>query len=404
MWTAAGLKITNFARSLLTLRGEPDYQTDPVTKQKRELGAPALRNAGLILVHTQRADMLKNAIARQAQFNAAAEKIQQGVPNPPPPPALYAEDLVRGYRVDIWDSVSGRWHSLCRRQANYEIDGGAAVIDVPEEEGTVRLAATTSPDPASNPDIIWLHETLVAWPGWSLCAPAPGRTIAHDASDHSDPVTDAEVEVPPGLRLKSAFKAVAGSLPRLRYGRSYRLRARVVDLAGNSLALQPKDFGSEPPKNLAEPYYRYEPISAPAVVLVKPSPATIEAPAEGESMERMAIRSFNDTPMLNVVPTVQRARRFSVPSRITQRDAEQHGMFDAAGKVDPAFFAMLAAKDKLAPRGEARHRRSAGRGRPGGVGIRRLGRRRCAAVHSRSPRRGDRGPHLRPPELPRQQA
>ncbi len=345
----AGLKVTNFARSLLTMRGEPDHQTDPVTKQKRELGAPALRNAGLVLVHTQRADMLKNAIARQAQFNAAAEKIRQGVPNPPPPPALHAEDLVRGYRVDIWDSVSGRWHSLCRRQANYEVDGGAAVINVPEEEGTVRLAATTSPDPASNPDIIWLHETLVAWPGWSLCAPAPGRTIAHDPTDHSDPVTDAEAEVPPGLRLKSAFKAVAGSLPRLRYGRSYRLRARVVDLAGNSLALQPKDFGSEPPKNLAQPYYRYEPISAPAIALVKPTPATIDAPAEGESMERMAIRSFNDTPPLNVVPTVQRARRFSVPSRITQRDAEQHGMLDAAGIVDPAFFAMLAAKDDSLP-------------------------------------------------------
>ena len=104
----AGLKVTNFARTLLIQRGEPDHQTDPVTKQKRELGAPALRNAGLVLVHERRADMLKNSIARQEQFNDAAEKIRRGTTNPPAPPALYAEDLVRGYRVDVWDDVSRR--------------------------------------------------------------------------------------------------------------------------------------------------------------------------------------------------------------------------------------------------------------------------------------------------------
>ena len=329
----AGIKVTNFARSLLTLRNSPDQQLDPVTKQKRDVGAPALRNAGLVLVHNRRADMLKNSIARQAGFNAA------------PQPELSAEDIVRGYRIDIWDDVSKRWHSLCQRKATYNIHGGAVIIDVPEEEGTVRLAATTSPDPASNADIIWLHETLVAWPGWSLCAPAPGQTIGHDPSDHSDPVTNAEPEVPPGLRLKSAFKALAGSLPRLRYGRKYWLRARVVDLAGNSLELLLKDFGPEQSKKNARPYFRYEPISAPAIALVKPTPATTDAPAEGESMERIAVRSFNDTSSQNTVPTPQRARRLAVPSRTNQREAEQHGMLDNGGIIDPAFFAMLAAKD-----------------------------------------------------------
>lgn len=341
----AGLKVMNFARSLLTLRDKPEQQLDPVAQQKRELGAPALRNGGLVLVHNRRADMLANTIARQRQFNADAEKIQQGAANPPPSPALFAEDLARGWRIDIWDDVSKQWHSLCRRTASYEIDGGAAIIDVPEEEGSVRLAATTSPDPTSNPDIIWLHETLVAWPGWSLCAPAPGRTIGHDPSDHSDPVTDAAPEVPAGLRLRSAFKALPGSLPRLRYGRKYWLRARVVDLAGNSLELVPQDFGPEQSKKNAHPYFRYDPISAPAIALVKPTAATIDAPAEGESMERVAVRSFNDTPPLNLVRTPQRARRFAVPARTTQREAEQHGMLDQGGILDPAFFAKLAAQD-----------------------------------------------------------
>ena len=339
----AGLKVTNFARSLLTLRRNADYQLDPVTRQKRELGAPALRNAGLVLVHNQRADMLKNTIARQNGFNAAAEGIQQGVPQPPP--ELFAEDLVRGYRIDIWEDVSKQWHSLCQRKARYDIGDGTAVIDVPAEEGTVRLAATTSSDPASNQDIIWLHETLVAWPGWSLCAPPPGRTIGHNSETHADPVEDAEPEVPPGLRLRSEFNVLPGSLPRLRYGRRYWLRARVVDLAGNSLDLQTKDFGPENPRQNAQPYYRYEPISAPAIALLKPTPATVDAPAEGESMERMAVRSFNDTPTLDSVPTPQRTRRVAVPSRTTQRDAEQHGVLDNGGAIDPALFAMLAAKD-----------------------------------------------------------
>jgi hypothetical protein len=333
----AGIKVTNFARSLITIGGNPDHKLDPVSKQPRELGAPALRNAGLVLVHNQRADMLKNSIARQNQFNAAA-----GTPSPP---ELSAEDLVRGYRIDIWDDGSKQWHSLCQRTAHYDIGSGAVIIDVPVEEGTVRLAATTSSDPASNPDIIWLHETLVAWAGWSLCAPPPGKTIAHDPKDRTDPVTDAEPEVPPGLRLKTRFNVLAGSLPRLRYGRRYWLRARIVDLAGNSLEPQPKDFGPEKSKQNAQAYFRCEPISAPAIALVKPTPATIDAPFEGESMERMAIRSFNDTPPLNAVQTPQRARRAAVPSRTTQRDAEQHGVLDHGGTIDPASFAMLVAKD-----------------------------------------------------------
>jgi hypothetical protein len=342
-----GLKVMNFARSLLTLRNNPDYQQDPVTQQEREIGAPALRNAGLMLVHDQRADMLAESIKRQSKFVDQSQKIRSGAADPATL-EMRTEDLVRGYRVDIWDDVSRQWHSLCQRRAAYDVDGEVA-INVPQEEGTVQLAATTSPDPTSNPDIVWLHEALVTWAGWSLCAPPPGKTIGHDAkAGHSDPVTDAAAEVPPGLRLRSTFQALRGSLPRLRYGRKYWLRARAVDLAGNSLPLSPRDFGPEQPEQRAVSYLRYEPISAPAIALVRRGGA-IEAPAEGESMERIAVRSFNDKPSLNTVPTPQRARRFAVPSRTTQREAEQHGLLDRDGVVDPSFFAMLATKDFSLP-------------------------------------------------------
>lgn len=344
----SGLKVVDFAHSLLMLAAAPpENQLDPVTKKERDMGAPSLRNAGLMLVQTLRGDALEASIKRQSDFNKAL----------PANPVMFAQDLVRGYRIDIWDDGSKKWHSLCQRRAIYNIADGTVVIDVPAEEGTVRLVATTSRDKTSNPDIIWLHETLVSWAGWSLCAPPPGKTIHHqtmgpDPEDpnkeiivHEDPVGEPEAEVPPGLRLQSTFTALPGSLPRLRYGRSYWLRARAVDLAGNSLAPQEKDFGPEKPKNNSRLYSRFDPISAPALALVKPTPDTTEKPLEGESMERMAVRSLNDTPDLNTVPTTERTRRFAVPSRTTQREAEQHGMLDNNGLVDPTFFTMLAAQD-----------------------------------------------------------
>ncbi len=346
----AGLKVMNFARTLGRMKQEQDQRRDPVSKHEREAGAPALRNAGLMLVHVNRGAMLKNSFTRQKQFNAAAELIQNGA-SLQPPPELFAEDLVRGYRIDIWNGATQVWRSLCQREAHYDINAGEVAIDVPGEEGTVRLGATKSPDPASNPNLVWLHEALVSWTGWSLCGPAPGKTIHHrrdtadPSMDHVDEVGDADAEVPPGLRLQAAFKVRPGSLPRLRYGRSYWIRARVVDLAGNSLPVNPKDFGPEQPAKNAGAYLRYEPISAPAIALVKPTVATVETPAEGESMERMAVRSFNDTPAKNTVTTTQRARRFAVPARTTHKEAEHHGMLDQGGIVDPVFFAMLAAKD-----------------------------------------------------------
>jgi hypothetical protein len=346
----AVLKTMNFARTLARMNNETagvvatqDNKIDPISKQPRETGAPALRNAGLMLVHNNRAGMLKNNFARQLAANTSTEQLQNGAVTTPP--EMYGEDLVRGYRIDIWDDVSGHWHSLCRRVATYDLSNGAAVVAVKEEEGTVRLAATTSPDPTSNPDLIWLHEALVSWAGWSLCAPPPGRTIGHDPATHTDPVTDANPTVPDGLPLRSEFHAVQGSLPRLRYGRKYWIRARVVDLAANSLAPETTDFGPENPKKNATVYFRYDPILAPAIALVRNENGVLEIPADGESMERIAIRSFNDVPALNTIPSAQRARRFAIPNRTTQRDAELHGVLDQAGAVDPSFFAMLAAKD-----------------------------------------------------------
>lgn len=338
----SSMKLINFARSLGMHQAAPDKSIDPTTKKERQTGAPSLRNAGWMLVHKERGAMLENSFGRQKKLDDALKNQQQ--------PDLFAEDLVRGWRIDIWDSKPAEWRSLCRRIAKYNLNAGDVTFVV-NEEGTVKLAATTTPDKTSNPDLVWLHEALISWTGWSLCAKPPGRTIHHvrdevdPAKDHGDAVGDSEPEVPPGIRLETSYTAEPGTLPRLRYGRKYWIRARAVDLAGNSLPLQPNDYGPENSEQNARLYLRYDPILPPALALLKNPPNTLETPAEGESMERIAIRTFNDTPLQNNIATSQEAHRVAVPDRTNHREAEQHGMLDKSGAVDAAFFAMLATKD-----------------------------------------------------------
>jgi hypothetical protein len=335
----AGLKVMNFARSLGRL-AQADERVDSVTRIERKAGAPALRTAGLMLVHRKRADMLADKFKANALKNASAQAVSDETPGAVPP-ELYAQDALRGFRFDIWDATTGVWRSLCRREAVYTLGAGVEIEpEAGEEEGIVRLATTSSPDPKTNPDLLWLHEAVVSWTGWSLTAPPPGRAILPDDSVGSEAQTEAEL--PPGLAFSSRLRVVRGSLPRLRYGRSYWLRARAVDLAGNSLDSQEHDFGPEQPDVRALPFLRYEPVAAPTVALVRRDDGTTERPAEGESMLRIAIRSFNDVPADDDVPTSETARRFAVPQQVSAREAEQHGMLDAGGAVDSTTFDLLA--------------------------------------------------------------
>ena len=343
---AAGLKVMNFVRSLGHLQREA-LELDPVTRKQRQLGAPALRTAGMMLVHRDRGQALEARFARNSSTNGQAQAVIDGQAGASAP-ELWAEDLVRGFRYDIWDATTAVWRSLCRRTARYDV-GEADVVVEPsagEEESTVRLAATKSADDSTNQDLVWLHEAVVAWTGWSLAAPPPGRSIRPDDGVGAEAQTEAEV--PPGLHFSSRFGAVPGSLPRLRFGRRYWIRARAVDLAGNSLAPSENDLNAEDPNANARPFLRYEPLAAPVLALVRSGRVT-ERPSEGESVYRMAIRSFNDVPADNAVATGQTARRFAVPPQASVREAEQHGMLDRAGQVDATTFNMLAnQKDRSA--------------------------------------------------------
>jgi hypothetical protein len=340
----AGLKLLNFARTLGRHRA-PEDRVEAVSRKEVRAGVPALRTGGLMLVHSARKDFLGTRLTTGRDGNTLLEGQIGGASTAP---VLHAEDVTRGYRIDVWDDVSGAWHSLCRRTALFELEGGITVESAPEEETTLRLAATRSPDPSANADVIYLHEVMMSWTGWSLAAPPPGRAVRpDDGVDESTPQTEAETL--PGISFKSRFRAVPGSLPRLRFGRRYAVRARGVDLAGNALSFRETDFAGEDPESAAVPYLRFEPLAPPVVTLLSQG-GHVGLPSEGESVSCMAIRSFNDTPDLNGVPSTETARRGVVPPQVSAREAEQHGMLDRGGKLDAALFTMLAVDRDVDPR------------------------------------------------------
>ena len=342
----AALKTVNFllsaqnlvAKSLsLGAAGEVTYTTgdrQPVA---------ALRSGGLGISRHGRAVAIAQSAASAALKNQAVRAgavASKAV-------VLFTEDVLRGYRVDAQpmpDGVPDRWQSLCRRHGTYRFVGSEETIEFPDDEGYVKGASTTSSaSPDVDPDDHYLHESLFRWTGWSLVAARPGRTLR----PRTDPTTGVQGEVPEdvtdeltagGSGLAVSFTAARGSLPKLRFGVPYRLRARVVDLAGNSVT--PEDPSLENDDNVTQPvvYWRFEPVDPPALVHRSRT-------SEGESLERMVIRSnWNaDAESYLTTPAFAAARalpasadfeytavneRHAVPPKASQLQCEQHGLFD----------------------------------------------------------------------------
>ncbi len=314
-------------------------------------GLPALRTAGLSVSKAGKAQWLVKTLARATLNNQAIQK------NPPDQVTLYAEDVVRGYRVDVWDSESKSWQSLCRRVGTYNFYE-AGVLRQYQDEGFVQLAATQSaaqPSSATaNEQDLYLQESMFSWNGWSLCAPRPGAPISPegvpkppaDPAQSTQPVSE--------FKMTASFVAQPGSLPKLRFGRTYRVRARVVDLAGNSLAYDAPnaaDFSSATDPHF---YHRFEPVVGPLAVLTR---SLIGDKSPGEALYRPVIRSNFDKSAEQYAPVFAKLVsdseypaspvRLMAPPKTSELMAERHGMFDLASgemKKDQATYQVIAKK------------------------------------------------------------
>lgn len=365
---------------------DDDFLKDNETAPDAEIGASSLRSAGIMLAKSLRHEDVAQRTARSAELNSHIDDATPVVPD------LYAEDLQRGYRIDVRDR--DRWQSLNRRIVDYRflkpdsidkatmdkfgwnVDKNAIVGTSPEEEGLVTLALGSSPD-GSAPNVSTLHEGLFVWRGWSLSAPEPVNSLrtkpldtppdATPQEQHTAMVGPTTGEAVDGLPLQAGFRAAPKSLPALRFGRTYQVRVRSVDLTGGSAPWTDGDSAGSPSPPVT--YRRYEPLESPVLTLIgkgeqlrpkvpglptelpppPPDYPVTSRPMQGESMGRMALRTYFEDPDKALPASKEgKVQRNVAPARVTQRFAEAHGAIDTNGRPNQTenMYEMLGKLDQ----------------------------------------------------------
>lgn len=335
----AALQVTDFANTLGRHR-DPNRR-GPATPDA--VGVPALRSAGLSLARNARGQQLLDDLVDRSGKNALIESGATVL--------LDAEDLVRGYRVDVHDADApdgARWFSLNARAVEYEFTAPAGATPPKplkiSDEGYVKgtSASGERADHPSASDDLYLHENVFGWEGWSLVAPRPGKRIVEPGEgDAGTSIARYDPAASTAIDLVTRTAVTRGTLPRLRIGHRYRMRARTVDLAGNSRPFSEKDLEPKEKYLVSEEqtYRRFEPLPSPAVL-------RRHLDTEGESLEHLVIRSNLGISAADYAasPEVKKAladiaapyvyaedsQRHLAPPKASQLMAEQHSRFDAA--------------------------------------------------------------------------
>jgi hypothetical protein len=291
------------------------YKTDDTPMS---YSIPSLNSIGLAIARVDRAKKTEASLQIQKAKN---DNLEKAASDPDKSVEFDAEDLVRGYAIDVQDNVTGKWHSLCERVGTYRF--GATTLSGIADEGWVSTGLAKPADGSS--DDAKLQETLFNWHGWSFSAPRPGKTM----DENGNPVYT-QNEPTGQFNLKVDFVAKPGSLPKLRYGTTYRLRARAVDLAGNRT---PREAvaGLANASGLLT-YGRFDPVASPEAVPSAPL-------AEGDGRERLVIRS-------NYATKADTAIRHIAPPKAAETMAETLGNLDGTnGGLDADAYKLLQQKD-----------------------------------------------------------
>ena len=287
---------------------------------------------GFSLVENQRSSRLKQHFEYLSSHNYNFFANQDSV-------TFTTKDLIKGHRIDVWDSSTTKWHSLCFRNGTYKIKDGETIKKI--DEGFISVGVSTpttnTQDNLTSEDLpAHVNEALFNWKGWSLSVPPIGKTIGichkpTDPNEQTDPISCMPIENPSNLSV--TFEPIIDNdhkekkLPKLRFGRSYRFRARSVDIAGNSLDLNEtiSDTYAFPTQDIL--YLRYEPIGEPIII------SKVEINQPGEAIDTLVIRSDFDKTVEEYstwngfsYPTY--SERFLAPPKVSQDMAEVHGMFD----------------------------------------------------------------------------
>ena len=329
-----GLKNASFADSL-DLSAAPqrkalghDFPPKRAPDAPTSYAPPALRSAGLTVTAINRA---------YSQFGPRVQRNGKLV-NRSVPLDLTAEDLVRGYVLDVYDqNASSGWHSTALRDVSYV--AGAQTVTANGDEASTDAPPRSQTDPSSpSKHQLNLSEIILRWNGWSNAAPRPGNPIQDDGTTNQPGGSQAG----PFSQLTITATPTAGSLPELRYGHSYSVRARIVDIAGNVISrARATSDGANPGDGLGRVsppllFTRHEPVGSPDVYNPHPAPLAGGNPVPGEVLKRLVIRDIDPTSSV----------RYLAPNAVAESFAELHGEFDTGtGPPDPNAYATIVARD-----------------------------------------------------------
>jgi hypothetical protein len=195
---------------------------------------PVLHSAGLALVRHGRSDTM----------GARAE-----VDN-----ALFAEDLMLGYRVDVREQriagQDGDWFPLCERTATYSVNGTPIGTPAQVEEGHVKANAAVIGEDL----VLRADEVAARWNGWSLVLPRP-------VFDENGPRPNIATRLPLPFDFRWEFGQSERKLGTLRFGKAYFIRVRVADMAGGGLNMDDVDGDARASQLIL--YRRHEPLPPP---------------------------------------------------------------------------------------------------------------------------------------------
>lgn len=337
----------------INLAGSKTLQAKQLPEEKPEdTGLPTLRSAGIAIARNGLAEILhvkfqKANTLKARLLNKNKLDNQLKIILPDDQDALFADDIIQGYRMDIANSSDpDKWYSLHwkKDEYSYEDSNGQLheIAGTDPDEGFIQTAAAEDTEGQKQ---LFSGEVMFRWEGWSLSVVKPGYAINEEDDDHDKDYVNTSRAVEAQkytldkdleFKLNAIPKIVKGTLPKLRFGESYMIRVRTVDMAGNSPSLEMKT--PDPGKNQIRSftYKRYEPTSSPIILLGNHL-------KDGESLEHMVIRSnydqsasdYENTHPLSNQVFDETAIRHLLPPKNSQLMAECHGKFDKALGANP---------------------------------------------------------------------
>ena len=289
---------------------------------------PSLPEFGVAIARPDAPELLDSRAVQMARIERDLDRLLSGDLDVM---TLCDTDLVIGHRIDV-SSGGEAYRSLHQRisAAGYRFPRNPALKadPGPDENWVSTTLGTETTTRASEQRA---RPVLHRWSGWSAAAPPPGLVL--------DPSTGQAVKTPPSspvpgpVQFNVDYQVLPGTLPSLRYGSQYVLRARQVDISGVSREVtDPGGTGQLPPPI---DFGRWSAVASPLLVRRELAPI----PGVDDTPTQLVIKSELDGDDATLPPT----DRLIFPPVGTQQLAERHGL--PAGGAAAEAYAELAERD-----------------------------------------------------------